>query len=228
MNICLIPARKGSKRIKNKNIKNFNGKPIIYYSIKAALNSKLFDKIVVSTDSEKIKKIAIKFGAEVPFIRPKNISDDFAIDFDVINHYLQFCKKQKISINNLCYLYPVNPLIKISTLKRCNKLLDSFNCQSVITVRKYAFPIEMALIKNSNGYIKLKNTKFKKKRSQDFNSSYEDAGQCYWYKVPLIKKFINLRTIPFELDKFEYLDVDSKKDFNNLKKIFNSKLHINR
>ena len=148
MNICLIPARKGSKRIKNKNIKNFNGKPIIYYSIKAALNSKLFDKIVVSTDSEKIKKIAIKFGAEVPFIRPKNISDDFAIDFDVINHYLQFCKKQKISINNLCYLYPVNPLIKISTLKRCIKLLDSFNCQSVITVRKYAFPIEMALIKN--------------------------------------------------------------------------------
>ena len=113
MNICLIPARKGSKRIKNKNIKIFNGKPIIYYSIKAALNSRLFDKIIVSTDCNKIKKIAIKAGAEVPFLRPKILSGDKVIDREVIKHFLNFSKINKWKISLLCYLYPVNPLIKI-------------------------------------------------------------------------------------------------------------------
>lgn len=127
MNICLIPARKGSKRIKNKNIKNFYGKPIIYYSIKAALNSRLFDKIIVSTDCIKIKKIAIEAGAEVPFLRPKSLSGDKVIDRDVIKHFLKFSNINKWKVELLCYIYPVNPLLKVSTLKKCFNVIKIKN-----------------------------------------------------------------------------------------------------
>ena len=117
MNICLIPARIGSKRVKLKNMINFFGKPIIYYSIKTALNSKLFDKIIVSTDSKKIAKIANKYGAETPFIRPKSISSDSSSDFEVLNHFYKFTKLQKINLKYLCYLYPTASLITVNTLK---------------------------------------------------------------------------------------------------------------
>jgi len=97
MKICLIPARKGSKRIKNKNIKIFFGKPLISYAINVAKKSNLFDKIIVSTDCIKIKKISEKFGAEVPFIRPNNLSNDKSTDIDVVKHFLNFCKKKEIN-----------------------------------------------------------------------------------------------------------------------------------
>ena len=114
MKICLIPARGGSKRIKNKNIVNFLGKPIISYSIITAIKSKLFDKVIVSTDSKKIANISSRYGALVPFMRPKNLSNDYAVDKDVIEHFSNFAKKNGMSINVLCYMYAVNPLLRIS------------------------------------------------------------------------------------------------------------------
>ena len=156
MNICLIPARSGSKRIKNKNIKNFFGKPIISYTIKTAINSKLFDKIFVSTDSEKIANISKKNGAEVPFIRPKSISNDYAPDKEVIDNFLKYASKNKININYLCYIYPINPLIKISTLKKCKSLLLNSNCKKVMTVGKYSYPIQRALFEDSDKSIKFR------------------------------------------------------------------------
>ena len=112
MNIAIIPARSKSKRIKNKNIKLFFGKPIIFYSIDLALKSKIFDKVIVSTDSKKIKKIAEKYGAEVPFIRPKNLSNDFVGTPTVVKHAVNWCKKKGLSIKNICCIYPTTPLLE--------------------------------------------------------------------------------------------------------------------
>jgi N-acylneuraminate cytidylyltransferase len=102
MKIAIIPARGGSKRIPRKNIKNFHGKPLIAYSIEAALNSNLFDRVIVSTDDNEIANIALKYGAEVPFIRPKNISDDYATTLDVINHAVKFCIESGMNLKYVC------------------------------------------------------------------------------------------------------------------------------
>jgi len=227
MNICLIPARKNSKRIKNKNILNFFGKPMIAYAIEAAKKSNLFDKIVVSTDSVKISKIANQYGAETPFIRPKKISNDFAKDADVINHFLEFYKSKKIKISYLCYLYPVNPLLKVSTLKKCIQLLKKSNCQKVMTIAKFSYPIQRALLKNKTENLFFFNKKYKNCRSQDLSQCYQDAAQCYWFNLKKIKNFKlkkELITKGVLLNSFEFCDVDTRDDLNVLKKIFRFKI----
>ena len=181
--ICLIPARGGSKRIKNKNIKNFNGKPLISYSISTAIRSGLFDKVIVTTDSEKIAKIARKYGANVPFLRPKKLANDYANDLQVIKHYLDFNRANNIKIDIMCYLYATAPLIKVSTLKKCYAKLISSNYTRVMTILKFDFPIQRALKKNSKDEIFFKDKKFLKFRSQDLDEYYHDAGQCYWFKI---------------------------------------------
>ena len=123
MNICLIPARKGSKRIKDKNIKLFNGKPLISYTIEVIKKTKIFDKIIVSTDCDKIAKIARFYGAETPFRRPSYLSNSKATDIDVLKHFISFLKKNKISTNYICYAYATNPLLKISTIVNTFRLL---------------------------------------------------------------------------------------------------------
>mgnify|MGYP003347433625 FL=1 len=123
MNLAIIPARIGSKRIKKKNIKNFKGKPLIYFSIKAAIKSKLFDEIIVSTDSKEIRKLAIKFGASVPFLRPKNLSDDYTKTQDVIKHSLKYMEKFKTDPNYICCIYPTAPMLNYrNIIKGYNKL----------------------------------------------------------------------------------------------------------
>lgn len=222
MNICLIPARGNSERIKNKNILSFFGRPIISYSIATAIKSKLFDRIIVSTDSKKISNISKKYGAETPFLRPKKISNSFASDHDVINHFFDYCKKKQISLNKLCYIYPVNPLLKIKTLKKCKKLISKYNCQKVITIAKFSYPIQRALKMDKKHQISLFNKKFDNKRSQDLEIFYQDAAQCYWYNFDKISNFKNkkLRTMGVKLHRHEVCDVDTKEDFNVLKRLY--------
>ena len=123
MNIAIIPARIGSKRIKEKNIKIFKGKPLIYYSIIAAKKTKIFDKILVSTDSKKIKNIALKYGAEVPFLRPKRLSDDYTGTKEVINHSIKWCVKNKIEAKFICCIYPTAPFINYKNLIKSHRLI---------------------------------------------------------------------------------------------------------
>jgi pseudaminic acid cytidylyltransferase len=222
MDVCLIPARSGSKRLKNKNIIDFFGKPIISYPIKTAIKSRLFNKIIVSTNSKKIARISNKYGAESPFTRPEKTSSDYATDYDVIEHFLNYAKKQNFKIRLLCYIYPANPLLKVATLKKCKKLLLDSKSKKIITVGKFSYPIQRALVKNTFGNIYFREKKNKKKRSQDLNSFYHDAGQCYWFDLRRIKNIRNLNSNikGVELKKFEFLDVDTKEDFNILKKIY--------
>jgi len=223
MKICLIPARSGSKRIKNKNIKKFLGKPLINWSIQKAKKSKLFDKIIVSTDSKKIANIAKKLGASVPFLRPKKLSNDYAVDRDVLHHYLDYNYKNNIKINLLCYLYPTVPLLKISTLKKCYNLINKTKCPKVITICKFPSPIQRALKKNNLGIVKFNEKKFIFYRSQNLKEYYYDAGQCYWYNVEKYEKLRNkkeIKTLSVELNPYEVQDINTMKEFLAAKKLF--------
>ena len=223
MKICLIPARSGSKRIKNKNIKKFLGKPLINWSIQKARKSKLFNEIIVSTDSKKIANIAKKLGASVPFLRPKKLSSDYAVDRDVLHHYLDYIRKNNIKVNLLCYLYPTVPLLKISTLKKCYNLIKKSKYSKVMTVCKFNSPIERAFKKNHRGEVNIREKKFIFHRSQNLNDYYYDAGHCYWYNVDKYQKVRNkkyIKTLSVELDRFEVQDINTKKDFMNAEKLF--------
>ncbi len=226
MKICLIPARKNSKRIKNKNIINFKGKPIIYYSIKNAINSKIFDEIIVSTDSVKIGNIAKKYGAKIPFLRPKRLSNSKATDIDVVKHFLEFYKKKKIKVDYLCYVYPTNPLLDSSTLQKCFKTLKEKKCQKVLTISKYEYPIQRALKKNNLGQILFREVKYKNTISQKLQTFYQDACQCYWYNLKKIKNFNNFEkfdTFGVELNNLDFVDLNNYDDLKKLKILFKLK-----
>ena len=225
MNICIIPARGNSKRIVNKNILNFFGKPIISYPIQIAKKSRLFKKIIVSTDSKKIANISIKYGAEV-FTRPKKISGRNSPIVKTIEHTLNILKNRNIYPRLICILYPCNPILKISTLLQCKKLLLESKVSSVITVGRYSYPIQRALKKDKFNYFIPREKKNKFKMSQDLEQFYQDAAQCYWYNLRKIKNFRdNFKTKALELKKFEYQDVDNVEDLENLKNIYKFNLH---
>ena len=226
MNICLIPARKGSKRIKDKNIKLFNGKPLISYTIEVIKKTKIFDKIIVSTDCDKIAKIARFYGAETPFRRPSYLSNSKATDIDVLKHFISFLKKNKIPTNYICYAYATNPLLKISTIVNTFRLLKKKDIQRVLTISKYEYPIQRALKKATDGKISFREPKFRNSTSQKLKVFYQDACQCYWYNLNQIKnfnKFEKLNTLGYELKNLEFVDLNDADDFNKLNFLFKLK-----
>ena len=186
--IAIIPARAGSKRIPNKNIKLFNGKPIIFYSIEAAKNSNLFDDIMVSTDSEEIAEISKKFGANVPFIRSKKNSDDFATTSDVLIEVIQnYNKILKLKIDQACCIYPAAPLINSNILRNTFEKFDTLKFDSYFPVVKHSRPVLRSFI-FENKKLKMKWPENKNIRSQDLEDLYYDAGMFYWFKVDSFKK----------------------------------------
>jgi pseudaminic acid cytidylyltransferase len=228
MNICLIPARSKSKRIKNKNIKLFFGKPLIYFAIDKAKKSNLFDRIIVSTDSKKISQISKSYGAEVPFLRPKQYSNDYATDKEVRDHFVEYCKENNIYFKNLCYLYPINPLLKVKTLVNCYKLLLKKKIDGTITISKFCNPIQRSFYINKKNILKIYDKNKYNKRSQDLIDFYHDAAQCYWFRYAALLKPKNkeLNIHGYVLNKFEYCDVDTMEDLKLLKMIYQNKLQL--
>ena len=208
--ICLIPARGGSKRIPRKNIKMFHGKPLIAWSINCALKSQLFDNIYVSTDDEEIASISKSFGAEVPFLRPNNISDDNSIDKNVIDHFLNWCKEEKLKYRILCYLYPTAPFISRETLENCKNLLISKNVSKVFTISKFDHSPLRSLVKNKDQYLNYNWKEFANFRSQDLPCFFHDAGQCYFYDV---NKLNESSMFGYELSRSMCQDIDNEEDF---------------
>ncbi len=181
-NIAIIPARGGSKRIHRKNIKEFLEKPIIAYSIEAALKSCLFDEVMVSTDDEEIAEISLKFGARVPFLRSKNNSDDFATTMDVIyevlNNYKEIASKY---FQFTCCIYPTAPLIKITDLQEGYSKIVANNFTSVFPVVEFSYPVWRGLSINEDETACMIWPEFTNSRSQDLRKVYHDAGQWYWF-----------------------------------------------
>lgn len=188
MNIAIIPARGGSKRIPRKNIKNFHGKPLIAYSIEAAIASQCFDRIIVSTDDLEIAEIARKYGAEVPFIRPKDISNDFATTLDVMQHALTWCKEAEMEIENVCCIYATAPFLQPEYIKQGLDSLLIHDVSYTFSVTSFPFPIQRAIKLDSNDKVNMFQPEHLNTRSQDLEEAYHDAGQFYWGKCEAYMK----------------------------------------
>tara|TARA_B100001059_G_C17752119_1_gene537778 strand:+ start:606 stop:1277 length:672 start_codon:yes stop_codon:yes gene_type:complete len=215
MNIAIIPARSGSKRIKNKNILLINKKPMIYYSIKAAQKAKIFDEIIVSTDSLKIKKIAEKYGAKVPKLRSKKLSNNKTPLIDVIN----FTFKEYDEKVNICCIYPAAIFIKASLLKDSYKKYINSKKKFCLSVNMFPSYIEKSF-KLKGNKIKYNFSKYKNVNSNKFKNSYYDAGQFFWGKPKYFLKKLSLfsnDTFFYKLNNIENIDVNTLSDIKNIK-----------
>lgn len=181
MNIAIIPARGGSKRIPRKNIKNFCGKAMIAYSIEAAIQSTCFDIVMVSTDDAEIAEISKKLGADVPFLRPSELSDDYTGTQAVIAHAIRYLiNEKKITPKNVCCIYATAPFIQAGDIKKGLDILESEQLGYVFSATRYAFPIQRAFYINPEQRIEMFYPEHFNTRSQDLEEAYHDAGQFYW------------------------------------------------
>lgn len=213
--IAIITARGGSKRIPKKNIKEFCGKPIIAYTIDAALKSGVFDVVMVSTDSEEIAEVARKYGAQVPFLRSEKTSDDYATTTDVIQEVLENYQKLGQSFEYISCLYPTAPFITPDRLKEAMELLLSSGAESLNPVVEYSFPPARSHIITEDGRLKFRWPENCFKRSQDLEPWYHDAGQFYFYKTSafLAKGRLEFDEIAMVLNELEVQDIDNETDW---------------
>lgn len=214
--LAIIPARSNSKRIPGKNIKDFLGMPIIAYSIKAALESGIFDEIMVSTDDKEIAEVAEKYGAKVPFFRTKETANDYATTADVINEVLDSYEKRGEKFDVVCCLYATAPFVTPERLQQANSLILNDNFESVITCMEFSYPVLRSLVINNHNRISMKWPKYENFRSQDLEKFYHDAGQFYMSTVLSfrnIKSFWGENTAPIILSELEAQDMDTQTDW---------------
>ncbi|MBQ0090114.1 MAG: pseudaminic acid cytidylyltransferase [Prevotellaceae bacterium] len=213
-NICIIPARGGSKRIPRKNIKEFLGKPIIAYSIEAALKSGLFDEVMVSTDDEEIAAIARQYGASVPFMRSAETANDYATTADVLLEVIAKYRECGREFDALCCLYATAPFVRAERLRECYNLMQG-DIDSAFTVVEYSYPIQRSLVTDGK-LIRLAYPEHKNSRSQDLQKHYHDAGQFYFSTIKNLEenKFLwGEHTAPLVLSELEVQDLDTMTDW---------------
>ncbi|MGH1422187.1 MAG: pseudaminic acid cytidylyltransferase [Hyphomonas sp.] len=217
MRIALIPARGGSKRIPKKNIRVFCGAPMISYSIRAAQASGLFDRIVVSTDSEEIADIARESGALVPYMRPAELSDDFATTLDVLQHAVSEEDKTNSAsaLESLCCLYATAPFVTAADLIRGEAVLSSGDAPYVFSATEYAFPVQRAFKRDAGGRAALLFPEHEGTRSQDLTPTFHDAGQFYWCRPEAIRKSLPILAgaEPLMVDRRRVQDIDTPDDW---------------
>nr|WP_294925903.1 pseudaminic acid cytidylyltransferase [uncultured Flavobacterium sp.] len=214
-NLCIIPARGGSKRIPRKNIKLFLGKPIIAYSIEAAINSGLFEEVMVSTDDSEIAEIAKKYGAKVPFLRTEQTSNDFATTFDVIEEVLLQYQTVNKNFTFACCLYACAPFVTNKKLFESFEILTKNNFDSIFPIMSFGFPIQRALKVTANK-VDFFYPEFSLSRSQDFEKSYHDAGQFYWMNINQClkeKKILTDNSGSIIISEMEGQDIDNEIDW---------------
>jgi len=178
--LCVIPARGGSKRIPRKNIKYFNGKPMIAYSIEAALKSNCFDQVIVSTDDQEIANISKSYGAEVPFIRPEELADDYAGTLPVIKQAIEWFDKNDQSPAEVCCLYATAPFVQVESLQKAYQQMHNLGAEYCFTATSYPFPIQRAIKVTANNRVEMFQADQFTQRSQDLEEAFHDAGQFYW------------------------------------------------
>ena len=214
--IAIITARGGSKRIPRKNIREFCGKPIIAYSIEAALNSGIFDEVMVSTDDEEIARIAENYGAEVPFLRSAEKADDHAPTIEVIKEVLGEYKKLGEEFDYACCIYPTAPFITSEKLKTAFEQLQSSGKDALIPVVRFSFPPQRCFVIEDES-LKYKWPENEFARSQDLEPFYHDAGQFYFQKTKTLiegHSMVPASTAPFIVDDMEVQDIDTFDDWN--------------
>lgn len=216
MNIAIIPARGGSKRIPRKNIKPFCGKPMIAWSIEAAKSSGLFEHVIVSTDDKEIAELAIQWGAEIPFMRPAELSNDYAATTEVIAHATQWALDQGLDVEAVCCIYATAPFVQTEDLKRGWDTLNSGDWDYAFTVTDFAAPIFRSFKQTSEGGIEMFFPEHFATRSQDLPSALHDAGQFYWGRPAAWlqgKRIFDVRTKPVLIPRWRVQDIDTVEDW---------------
>ena len=221
--VAIIPARGGSKRIPNKNIKVFAGQPIISYSINAAKDSKLFDRIILSTDSKEIAEIGKSYGAEVPFMRPSELADDYTGTVDVLIHALNWLNVHDKFYNYFCCIYATAPFLNKVFINKAFDILRENKAVSAFSVTSYPYPIFRALKIDTNNRVKMFWPEHLHSRSNDLSEAYHDAGQFYWCDT---KKFLKEEivfssdSVPVILPRYLVQDIDTPEDWETAEKLF--------
>tara|TARA_B110000908_G_scaffold151397_1_gene186079 strand:+ start:355 stop:1044 length:690 start_codon:yes stop_codon:yes gene_type:complete len=223
MRLAVIPARGGSKRIPHKNIRPFWGKPMIGWSIEVALKSGCFDKVAVSTDDAEIAEVARDFGAEVPFIRPSDLSDDHATTVPVIAHATSWYLAQGHTPTEVCCLYATAPFVQIDDLQKGFAQLQRSGAQYVFSATDFAFPIQRAMYLSDTGRVAMLHPEHANTRSQDLQETYHDAGQFYWGRaqawldqLPLMGGDAEIIYLP----RYRVQDIDTEADWRRAELLF--------
>lgn len=217
MKVAIIPARGGSKRIPRKNIREFAGKPMIAHSINCALQSGLFERVIVSTDDEEISRVARDSGAEVPFLRPPELSDDHAGTTEVVAHAINFLQDCGEKLSAVCCIYATAPFLRQEDIKQGLKVLESGDWQYVFAATNFAFPIFRSLRKKPEGGVEMFFPEHFSTRSQDLPEAFHDAGQFYWGRpqawingIRIFDKSSTVVTIP----RWRVQDIDTLEDWD--------------
>lgn len=210
-NLCIIPARGGSKRIPKKNIKPFMGKPIMAYSIEAALNSGLFDEVMVSTDDLEFAEIAKKYGASVPFLRSEKTANDHAGLAEVIDEVVAMYEEKGMLFDNWCCLLSTAPFVTSQQLQDTYNVFVEEKFDSLRPVVRFDYPIQRAFRKDEHNCVSFMYPEYSNSRSQDLEPGYHDAGLFYWGTVE--KGFNGNRWGGLEIDESTCQDIDTEKDW---------------
>ena len=209
-NLAIITARGGSKRIPRKNIKEFMGKPMLAYAIEAALDSGLFDEVMVSTDDKEIASIAEQYGAKVPFMRSAETANDFATTVEVLDEVVNEYKKRGTIYDNICCIYPCVPFLTGNILKNAYEKFVSSGLDRLTPVVRFSYPIQRALRVNKQGLAEFREPENAKTRSQDLEPMFHDAGMFYFYKK---NRLDSAQIVPYELDEAVVQDIDNESDW---------------
>ena len=225
MNIAVIPARGGSKRIPGKNIKFFCGKPIIAYSIEAAIESKCFDRVVVTTDDEEIADVAKSYGADVPFERPSNLSNDHIGIVPVVRHSIEWFQAHGQLPSLVCCILATAPFITTNSLLAGLEIITSRDCEYTFSVTSYPFPIQRAIRINKNRQAEMLQPELYQARSQDLEEAFHDAGQFYWGQSSAWlaeKPILNSDSVPVLLSRHLVQDIDTLEDWVSAERMYKS------
>ena len=222
MKIAVIPARGGSKRIPRKNIKSFHGKPMIAYAIGAALASKVFDRVIVSTDDSEIAEVAKAYGAELPFVRPPELADDHTPTVPVIGHAIRVCDQLGWGVEDVCCIYPGVPFISTDDLRTSHEQLVSTGANYVFPVTGFPSPIQRALRRLSDGTVHPFQPEHTATRTQDLEPGYFDVGQFYWGRKQawLDGLNIHLNGTTLMIPEWRVVDIDTPADWERAELLY--------
>lgn len=226
MRLAVIPARGGSKRIPRKNIRYFGGRPMIAWPIRAARESGLFDRIIVSTDDAEIANVALTEGAEAPFIRPAELSDDHTGTIPVIAHAVAWQNEQGTEVQDVCCIYATSPFIEVDDLRRGLDILKTTDADYAFSVTSYASPIQRALRILSDNRVEMFDPIQFQTRSQDLEEAWHDAGQFYWGKAEAWlehKILFGRHSAPVALPRHRVQDIDTPQDWERAERMFRAR-----
>ncbi|TCK42746.1 N-acylneuraminate cytidylyltransferase [Paraburkholderia sp. BL8N3] len=222
MNIAVIPARGGSKRIPRKNIKEFGGRPMIAYAIRAALDAGLFEHVIVSTEDEEIARISESIGAEVPFLRPAALADDQTPTVPVVRSVIESCAALGWNVRDVCCVYPCVPFLEPDDLISAHRLLSSSGASYVFTVSEFPASPQRALRINEAGEVEPFLPEFQLVRTQDLEPLYFDAGQFYWGAAAawLDGRKIHSHGVAFVVPGWRAVDIDTPEDWERAARLY--------